>query len=96
MNKKMSKQELIEMLPDNPELQEKLNALTDDDLADITAGLSLYESSEGVNRNSWFVTLLMRFFGRQPDSRSGPQQEQAMVMPTPVPEPPEVVRSGNS
>ena len=80
------------MLPDHPELQEQLNAMTDEDLAEVTAGISLYESSEGINRDSWFVTLLMRILGRKPDQRSSMPQSQELQEPGKVPEPAEIVR----
>ncbi len=74
MNEKMTKEELLELLPDHPELREQLNAMTDEDLAEVTAGISLYESSEGMNRDSWFVTLLMRILGRRQRSSASPDQ----------------------
>ena len=74
MNEKMTKEELLELLPDPPELREQLNAMTDEDLAEVTAGISLYESSEGMNRDSWFVTLLMRILGRRQRSSASPDQ----------------------
>ena len=64
MSEKMTKEQLMQMLPDHPELQVQLNAMTDEDLAEVTAGISLYESSEGINRDSWFVTLLMRILNK--------------------------------
>ena len=92
MSEKMTKEQLMQMLPDHPELQEQLNAMTDEDLAEVTAGISLYESSEGINRDSWFVTLLMRILGRKPDQRSSMPQSQELQEPGKVPEPAEIVR----
>ena len=79
MGDKLTRKELLEMMQENPGLQEKLNSMTDEDLAAVTAGISLYESSEGINRDSWFVTLLMKLMGRKTDrsSDSATSQEQA-------------------
>ncbi len=74
MEQQLTKQQLRELLPQDPELQQKLNALSDDELAAVTAGASLYESSPDVNRNSWFVTLLTRLIG-------GSQQDQNSAAP---------------
>lgn len=95
MNKKMTKEELLELLPDHPELREQLNAMTDEDLAEVTAGISLYESSEGINRESWFVTLLMRIMGRKPEQRTSMPQDRELQEPGKVPEPAEIAR-GNT
>ena len=92
MSDKISKGQLMELLPNHPELQEQLNAMTDEDLAAVTAGISLYESSEGINRESWFVTLLMRILGRNPEQRSPMPQDQQVQDPGKVPEPAEIVR----
>ena len=92
MNEKMTKEELLELIPDHPELREQLNAMTDEDLAAVTAGISLYESSEGINRDSWFVTLLMRIMGRKSEQRSPMPQDQELQEPGKVPEPVEIFR----
>ena len=39
MSEKMTKEQLMQMLPDHPELQEQLNAMTDEDLAEVTTGI---------------------------------------------------------
>ena len=95
MSDKMTKEQLLELLPNHPELQDHLNAMTDEDLAEVTAGISLYESSEGINRESWFVTLLMRILGRNPEQRSSMSQDRELQEPGKVPEPAEIYR-GNT
>ena len=92
MNEKVTKEELLELIPDHPELQEQLNTMTDEELSAVTAGISLYESSEGINRETWFVTLLMRILGRNPEKRSAMPQDQQPQDPGKVPEPAEVIR----
>ncbi len=71
----------------------KTEVLADQDLSDVAAGISVYESSEGVNRDSWFVTLMSRLMGReQPAQNSVLPVQQTDGTPGAVPEPPEVMR----
>ena len=92
----ISKEQILDIIPQDSPIREKVIEMSDDSLSALSAGLSIYEAAEGTSRDSWFVTLMARLIGRdRQESNSILVSGQDMNTPGSVSEPDDVMRGSS-
>lgn len=58
-----------------PEPIRKTGALPDEELSSVTGGFDTFRDQDGVDRHSWFVTLMMNLLHTHPYSADPSEKE---------------------
>ena len=57
------------------QVRKEMLALSDEELCAVTGGFDTFPDQDGVNRHSWFVTLMMNLLHTHPNNTDHTQKE---------------------